>query len=379
MKISYDGKRAFHNFRGLGHFSRTLIKGMIKYYPDNEYSAFTPVLKDERAIRWKNETPELKVIEPENIVSKSLSTLWRSVFLSGLIRKINPDIYHGLSHELPPGISSLRGKSIVTIHDLLFLRFPEFFPYIDRAVYKKKFSYSCSHADKVLAICNQTKKDLIELLGVPQEKIEVVYQSCDPIFYTKLSNDEKKELQKKLQLPDKYILSVGALEPNKNILNLLKAYIKGEFKKTHSLVIVGKGKKYKKILEEVISQHSIQSNVFFYEDVAQEHLPGVYSNADLFVFPSFFEGFGRPIVEALFSGVPVITSKGSCFPEAGGEKTIYVDPHSPLELEAAMKSVLTSSHLREEMIEHGKNYCQKFHLKNTSKNLMEVYRSVVSN
>lgn len=372
MRVGFDAKRVFHNLRGLGNYSRTLISGLDKYYPEDDLYLFTPGFSDKT---WVNDYPDLKVITPEKSFFKKFSSLWRSVFLGQDISKYDLDIYHGLSHEIPPFMDNPKVKKIVTIHDLLFLRYPENFPWIDRQVYKWKFSSSCQRADLVLAICEQTKRDLIHFLEIPKEKIKVLYQSCNPIFYNKLTTVEKDHYREKYSLPDKFILYVGALEANKNVLNLIRAYKKAD--PSMPLVIVGRGENYKKLMEKEILDLGINENVLFLDYVPLKDLPGLYQNAYLFVFPSFFEGFGLPIVEAMFSGTPVITTKGSCFPEAGGPNTIYVDPHGPEELCEAIKKVLDSPSLRQKMIEKGLDFVTKFTLEITSKNLQKTYQDIL--
>ncbi|RLA63562.1 MAG: glycosyltransferase family 1 protein [Epsilonproteobacteria bacterium] len=372
MRIGFDAKRVFHNFRGLGNYSRTLISGLDKYYPKDELYLFTPDFSDKT---WIKNHLDLKVITPEKSFFKRFPTLWRSIFLGQDLLKYDLDIYHGLSHEIPPFIEKQNIKKVVTIHDLLFLRYPENFPWIDRQVYKWKFSSSCHRADLIVAICEQTKKDIIEFLNIPQEKIKVLYQSCNPLFYKKLNAKTKSDYRKKYSLPDKFILYVGALEVNKNVINLIRAY-----KKTDTampLVIVGRGENYKKLLEKEIIDLGIKEKILFLDFVPLADLPGLYQNAHLFVFPSFFEGFGLPIVEAMFSGVPVITTKGSCFPEAGGPNTIYVDPHGPDELCIAIKTVLGNDMLRHEMIQKGLEYVTKFTSEATSHKLRQVYQNLL--
>ena len=238
-------------------------------------------------------------------------------------------------------------------------------------MYKWKFTSSCQRADLVVAICEQTKRDIVDFLNIPEEKIKVLYQSCNPIFYQKLDEEKKNYFKTKYSLPEKFILYVGALEANKNVLNLIKAYKLAE--PNMPLVIVGRGSEYKNLMVEEIANLGIESKVVFLDYIPFEDLPGLYQNAHLFVFPSFFEGFGLPIVEAMFSGVPVITSEGSCFPESGGPNSIYVNPHKPEELCTAIKNVLNNPALREEMIEKGLKYVTKFTQKATSENLHQTY------
>lgn len=377
MKIGFDAKRAFHNFRGLGNYSRTLTESLFKYYPDSEYFLYTPRFKDQRAIDWGKKHSKAKVITPRKSNSKIISSAWRSLFLTPVLEKDGLDIYHGLSHELPPGIGKSKIKSVVTIHDLIFMRYPEYFPQIDRWVYRKKFKSATQMADKVVAICEQTKTDLIELLGCPEEKIEVIYQSCNPDFYSPKEESELERVREKFSLPEYYILYVGALEERKNALSLVKAFSRLKDHIPHELILVGRGKEYKREIEKEIIKQGLQLRVKILETVENDDLPAVYQAANLFVLPSFFEGWGVPIVEALFSETPVITSKGSCFPESAGDYSQFVDPNSIEDIAEKMEKVIFNEELQKEMIAHGRVHAEKFHWKNTSAHLMELYRGLL--
>jgi len=377
MKIGYDAKRAFHNFRGLGNYSRTLIESFLKYYPDNEYHLYTPSFKDQRSLDWAKKHSKAKIITPKFGTNKIMASAWRSLFLTTIVEKDQLDIYHGLSHELPPGIGKSKIKSVVTIHDLIFMRYPEYFPRIDRWVYKKKFRASIEMADKVMAICEQTKIDLIDLLGCPESKIEVIHQSCNPNFYSPKEEFVLAKTREKFNLPEFYILYVGALEERKNALSLVKAFSRLKDHIPHELILVGQGKDYKKEIEKEIINQALQLRVKILDDVTTDDLPAIYQAANLFVFPSFFEGWGVPIVEALFSETPVITSQGSCFPESAGDYAQYIDPYSIEDIAEKIEKVLFDEELQQEMVYHGRVHAEKFHWKNTSSKLMNLYQGLL--
>jgi glycosyltransferase involved in cell wall biosynthesis len=375
MRIGFDGKRIFHNFRGLGNYSRTLVDGILKYFPEQEIFLFTPPFKDEKSRNWANNHSKAKIISPNSLMFEKIPSIWRSFYLHKELTNHEMEIYHGLSHEIPFFSDEIKCKKVVTIHDLIFKRFPNFFSPIDRLIYGKKYAHSCKKADLIIAICEQTKKDLIEIMGVPAKKIEVVYQSCNPIFTKDLTDIEKKAVRKKYNLPEKFLLFVGALEENKNAFNLVRAF--GSLKlKDYNLVIIGRGESYKAKLLKEVEELNIKETVIFYDFIPTEDLPGFYQMSSLFVFPSFFEGFGIPIIEALFSKTPVITTKGHCFPEAGGPLTIYVDTSDPREIAKAIEKVLGSKSLPDEMIGAGLNYVQRFNLKISTEKLISHYISL---
>ncbi|MBL6988458.1 MAG: glycosyltransferase family 4 protein [Bacteriovoracaceae bacterium] len=377
MKIGFDGKRVYHNFRGIGNYSRTLVENLVEIYPENEYFLFSPPFSSTRALNWQKKYKMVQTVLPQNVLSKIFPSVWRSLFLTSVISQQDLDIYHGVSHELPPGIFKSKVKTVVTIHDLLFMRNPEFFPWIDRQVYKKKFKFSCEVADCVVAITNQTRDDLIELLNVPEEKIRVVYQSCNPIFYQQLKEQENQAVLNKYGLKKDYILHVGAYVKNKNAINIIKAFAQTASEHQKDLILVGKGDSYKKTLVATANQLKVGRRVKFIENPLNEELPAIYQSAILFVFPSFSEGFGIPIVEAMCSKVPVITTGGKCFQEAGGETSVYIDPHNVEEIAKNMLDLLVDENKRKLMIDNGFSYVQQFNYLKTTKMMMNIYRELL--
>ena len=386
MKIGFDGKRAFHNFRGLGNYSRNLIQGLLaqelvvqktaETSPENHYIAFTPEYKDPRAISWGQKVPALEIVTPQGVVSKTMPALWRSQFMVKDLIINEIDLFHGLHHELPAGLNKAGIKSVVTVHDVLFLRFPQFHSKINRIIYKRKLELSCSAADIVIAISEQTKKDLIGFLHVPEEKIRVVYQSCEPKFFEIISDEKISEVKQEYQLPEKYLLYVGALTPSKNLEKLLEAYneLQLEIPDVH-LVLAGVGGLEKTLKEQSVNW-KIDDKVHFPGFIDNADLPALFKGAQIFVYPSLFEGFGIPIIEALASGVPVITSTDSCFAEAGGPGSKYVNPKDANKLLSEIKEVLDSVELQEDMVLKGKEYVKQFHPVETTKNMMMLYKEL---
>ena len=376
MRIGFDAKRAFMNSRGLGNYSRTLLESLEKYYPENECFLFTPKLSGTFGQDWYKKHPHFKIVLPQGFGHQIFRSAWRSFFIKNDLIEKQLDIYHGLSHELPFGIEKLNIKKIVTVHDLIFMRYPQYFPWIDRQVYLKKLKHSCEIAHIIVSICEQTKRDLIKFLNIDEKRIEVVYQSCHQRFYSSQNQEKTDKVSKKFKLPEKYILTVGALEKRKNFLNLIKAYSLGRNQfKDYKLLIVGKGEgKYKKEMLDFIRENNLKDHIRFLENVPHGDLPCIYQKSSLFVFPSHFEGFGLPIVEAIFSETPVITSKGSFFGETAGDSAIYIDPDKPEDISFEMARVLKDPDLVRSMIRKGRSYVEKFHRRNTSLKMMSLYK-----
>jgi len=203
MKIAFDAKRAYQNATGLGHYSRTLISSLAVFYPQHHYYLCAPKLTNRFDIaRLKN----VENIIPDNFFSKKLTSLWRSNWATKELQKKSIDIYHGLSNEIPIGIQKTATRSAVTIHDLIFERYPEQYNWIDVHIYRQKFKYACKYADHIIAISQQTKDDIVSFYKIPEYKITICYQSCDPAFAKTISEDEKVRIKKSYQLPDRFFL-----------------------------------------------------------------------------------------------------------------------------------------------------------------------------
>lgn len=369
MRIGYDAKRAFNNHRGLGNYSRETIRIVASHYPDFQLDLFTP--KIDSSIRFdcpKNAT----IIQPKH---GFMTSLWRTFGITKEAERRQLDLYHGLSHELPVGIEKTRIPTVVTMHDLIFIRHPELYPLIDRKLYKTKYLRSCRVADRIIAVSQQTKNDLVELWGIDEKKISVVYQGCHPAFCQQVTENQKQTIRKKYNLPETYLLNVGAIEPRKNQLLILKA-LKTKAIET-PLVIAGRKTDYLTELQQFIENKKLQNQVLILPNVDFDDLPALYQSASVFIYPSQFEGFGIPVVEALQSGVPVIAAKGSCLEESGGPDSRYVSPSDETELAEQIMIVLKDNELRNNMIKNGKAYAQQFSDMAIAKNLLKIYTEVI--
>ncbi|MFC2086728.1 glycosyltransferase family 4 protein [Bacteroidota bacterium] len=376
MKIGFDAKRAFFNYTGLGNYSRLIIHALFNNYPEHQYFLFTP--KTKRAINFlaEEQKEKLEIIKPEKRFGKILKSYWRSVLVTNRIAKLKLDIYHGLSNELPFNINEANTKSIVSIHDLIFLRFPEYYKAVDREIYDKKSRESCKNANKIIAVSEQTKKDIIEYYSVSEEKIKVIYQCCDPIFQTTPTEEQFNKVKEKYELPDQYILYVGTIEERKRLLNVVKSIYEGKI--DTPLVVIGMPTKYLKKVVNYIC-HNLIENIIFLKNVPNEDLPAIYQMAQVFIYPSIFEGFGIPVLEAATSRVPVITSKGSCLEESGGPSSLYINPDDIEEMIFTINKVLESEELRKKMIKDGFEYSKKFSLDTISSQIIQTYRELLPN
>lgn len=382
MNIGFDAKRAYHNGTGLGHYSRNLLHSLSAYYPEHQYYLFNP----KPANRFQLQGNNLIEILPQGILNKLFSSAWRSSWVKKDLQKLKISLYHGLSHEIPVGIQKTAIKSVVTIHDLIHERHPEQYNAIDVKIYSKKFRYACAHADKVIAISEQTKKDIIEFYKTPEEKITVCYQSCNPAFSKTVSDEEKRRIKERYGLPEQYFLYVGSIIERKNLLNICKAIFLLRNELNIPLVVIGDGGKYKQQVKDYIKQNGLENRIMFLSENSKAEsspsfqsaadFPAIYQSAVAMIYPSFFEGFGIPVLEALWSKLPVITSNVSCLPEAGGDAAYFVDPVGAEEIAAAMKRIYSDQALVAAMVEKGWRHAQKFTPERSAASVMTVYKSL---
>lgn len=375
MRIGFDAKRLFTNFTGLGNYSRFVVNAVHKLYPDEKIFLFSPQVKQHSETNSFRTDSGYTIVEPSRWLKLlKLGSAWRSVFSGRRANGIGLDIYHGLSHELPTGISR-QCNTVLTVHDLIFLRYPQLYKPLDRWIYTRKIVQACRRADAIVAISEQTRQDLVDFLNVPVEKISVIYQGCHPIFKQVATTAEKTAVRIRYNLPEKFLLTVGTIEPRKNAMLLVRAL--KELSPDHHLVVVGRSTAYAEEVKQFVGQNGLTQRVTFVHRASFNDLPAIYQAASVFIYPSFFEGFGIPLVEAITSGVPVVTSTGSCFREAAGPHALYVDPNDVGALTAAIEKVTGDSALRKRMIEKQLEHIRQFEPEVIASNLMALYRSLV--
>ena len=368
--IAYDAKRAFLNYRGLGNYSRTLLAQLSRYYGDNRYILCTP--KDAHRYPWLSEAP-FELVTPHGWWSLAPS-VWRRYGIPSALRDKHIDIYHGLSQELPKGIEQLGCKTIVTMHDAIFMRYPELYSATYRASFIRRNQSACERADRIIAISEQTKKDFMEFFGVEESRISVVYQGCNDVFWQPVEPQQIHDVTARYQLPEAYILSVGALEERKNHVRLIRAM--GSAHIELPIVIVGKGNNHQiRLLHETAKQYGVSLRLI--EDVRTEDLPVIYRQATVFVYPSFFEGFGIPILEAARCQTPIVTSSGTCFEEIAGEGALYVSPIEEQAIGQAIRDTMDHNEETRKRILTALEQTEKFRAEHIARNLMQTYYETI--
>ena len=363
-----DAKRIVRNGTGLGSYGRTLVNDLAQY----------PLRLNLYAPDKGRDDLRTQIVERDNIAfvyptSRHFKSYWRSRGIVADLKRDGIQLFHGLSGELPFGIRKSGIKSVVTIHDLIFLRHPEFYNPIDVQIYKWKFRQTIKEADYIIAISECTKRDILEYGGnlVSEDKITLIYQSCSPRFNTS-QNYKTSNLNSKL---GRYVLSVGSIEPRKNTMLALKAL--HHLPDDISLVLVGRHTAYTDKLIQYARANGLEHRLHILHGVPDTDLPALYAGAECFVYPSVYEGFGIPIIEAISCGLPVVACTGSCLEEAGGPDSLYVAPNDAIGMANAIRRSLKGADDREERIQRSMDYIRRFSGTDVAGQVVDVYKRVL--
>ena len=336
MKIGFDAKRIVRNNTGLGNYGRTLVNNLSRVVPDGtSLCLYAPDSGNETLRRQVVEAPNISFAYPNGSMPR---WYWRSHGIVSDLKRDGIQLFHGLSGELPFGIHKAGIHTVVTIHDLIFLRHPEYYKPIDRLFYGWKFRHTVREADRIIAISECTKRDIMHFGKVPSEKIDLIYQSCSTYFKQRESEQKLQEVNSHYMLPPRYVIGVGTIEERKNMLLAVKAMLL--LPEELSLILVGRPTPYADKIQRFIEEHRLGQRVRMLHNVPNADLPAIYQMAEVAVYPSRYEGFGIPVIEAIQSGLPVVAGSGSCLEEAGGPDTLYVSPDDVEGMAAAITQVL---------------------------------------
>ncbi len=373
--IGFDAKRIVRNGTGLGSYGRTLVNDLAQRQ-DLALRLYAPDKGRDDLRSQIVERPNVSFCYPHFSSSIHLpSSWWR---MKGVVTDLQRDgvqLYHGLSGELPIGIRKSGIRSVVTIHDLIFLRHPEFYNWVDTKIYAWKFRQTLREADHVIAISECTKRDILYYGDIDEQKISIVYQSFAPRFSVEVSEEQRTQVRSAYQLPQRYILNVGSIEARKNILQAVQAL--PLLPDDVALVMVGRHTPYTDQVLQYVREHHLEERVRVLHGVPDEHLPMLYALAESFVYPSVYEGFGIPIIEAISCGLPVVACSGSCLEEAGGSDSLYVQPGNVEAMAAAIRLTLVGAEGRELRIENSKKYIRRFSGCNVADQVVNVYQSLL--
>lgn len=364
IKIGFDAKRLFHNDTGLGNYSRNLVSQLAKHYPQYEIHLFTPSLRITEETRKFTETPYI-VHTPK---FKVLGSIWRILGVSRLIKNLELDIYHGLSHEIPFNIPP-GTKSLVTFHDLIWERYPALFGRLNSWIYHLKYTSSAIRSDRIISISNSTSQDLKGYYNTSSSKISLAYQSCNSMF----SSSENP-----LKLEDReHFLYVGSIIQRKGLMKIIEAC--GLLKPSDRTlcVVIGTGDEYETKCKLKISELGLNDWFLFVGKKSNEDLIAFYDQAVALLLPSLYEGFGIPVVEALYRSTPVITSFSSSLPEAAGPGALLVNPLDSRAISEAMIQI-KDPQIWEELSAKGRVYVQSnFGVVTVTQRLHEIYSELI--
>lgn len=353
------------NVTGIGTYTYNLLKILQVKSKHNRYFSINHL--------------NVKMFDIDNLIIENpfkriLQTYMWYPYLIIRLRKNDLDLIHNPSQI--PTFFDTKQIYIITVHDLTPIIFPKEHKSGKSLIYKLLFPRTLKTADKIIAVSYSTKQDLLKYFKLPDKQIKVIHEAADEKFQP-LDKETIQKFKTKYNLNSPFILYVGTLEPRKNIPTLIKAFYNlRKYNLPHKLVITGKkGWKYNSIFE-TIEKLGIQDDVIFTGYVPNEDLPALYNAADLFVYPSLYEGFGLPPLEAMSSGCPVITSNTSSLPEVVGDAGIMIDPYDVDTLANSIYKVLTNDGLKADMVEKGLERAKMFSWEKTVKETLKIYREI---
>jgi len=374
VHITIDYTPALRQTAGIGRYTRGLVSALVELDRQNEYTLFCAGQPPEGK-NW----PANFTVRTSNVPSRWLTAGWHRFGLPFPVeRLVGPcDLFHSPDFALPP---LDKAKGVVTIHDLSFLRFPEYADPGLRNYLKRAVPRSVDRAGRVLADSENTKSDLIELLHVPAEKISVVPAGVEPRFRPVRDTVKLNEVRERYALPQWFILAVGTIEPRKNLTRLVSAYaqLRRQTGLPHALVIAGKEGWLFQGIHEQVSREGLSEHVQFPGFITDEDLPALYTLADLLAFPSLYEGFGLPPLEAMACGTPVVVSNNSSLPEAVGAAALLVDAEDIEALADAMARVLGNANLRVRLADLGRAQAARFTWTEAAHKLLLAYQQTVA-
>lgn len=374
--IGFDAKRITHNGTGLGNYGRNLVNALAPLLATtSELVLYSPSPGRDNLRRQVDDAPGVRFAYPRNTAVPFGKSLWRTFGITRDLRRDGVALFHGLTGELPAGLRRTGIKGLVTIHDLIFMRHPEYYNPIDVAIYKWKFALACREADRMIAISERTKADIMELGGFPEERIDVVYQSCGTRFGTPVSAEQTSDVRHRYSLPSRYILNVGTIERRKNVCLAIAAL--PSLPQDVHLVIVGRPTEYAKEAALAAIKHGVADRTHMLHGVPNADLPAIYRMAEAFVYPSRYEGFGIPVIEAIQSGLPVVAAKGSCLEEAGGPDCTYVSPDDPEAMASAILRTLRGADGREHRLALSRDYVRRFENTDVARKVAAIYERML--
>ena len=371
MKIGIDYTSALKQSGGIGRYTRGLVTALAQLDSQNQYKLLvTPDAPrdDLQGFRTNPNFSHRTYPLPE----RWMTIGWHRFYLPIPVEWFSGpgDLFHSPNFILPP---TSQAKTLLTVHDLSFIRHPQGAVNSLRRWLEKVVPRSLARADHILADSRSTKQDLIEIFDIDSELITVVGAGVEERFRPVKDQATLEVVRQRHHLPQNFILSLGTLEPRKNFSGLIKAYNQAPVRETHHLVIAGgKGWLYEDIYAAAQAS-PIADRIHLIGFVADDDLPALYSLADIFAYPSHYEGFGIPVIEAMACGTPVVCANNSCLPEVAGEAALQITASDTLALAEALQRLATDRSLRQQAVDRGFQQVRKFSWTAAAQRLLDVY------
>jgi glycosyltransferase involved in cell wall biosynthesis len=375
MRVAID-IRKIDDF-GIGTYIRNLVLNLAQI--DNE-SRYFLIGRERDCTELGALPPNISFIHDQTHESE----FWNDWILPYILRKNEVEILH-TPHYRPPRF--LRCKSIITIHDCVHILFPNYASSKTSYDHARKLTRrAVKRSSHILTVSEATQRDLVRLFSVPEEKITVVYNAIDERAIVTCSDEEQRRVLERYQIQDPFLLYAGNIKPHKNIARIIEAFsvLKTELKENETwknlkLLIIGDELSKHQFLRRTVIRSGVQHDVRFFGFVPYETLNVFYKAAQIFVFPSLYEGFGLPPLEAMANGTPVLTSNISSLPEVMGDAALLVNPENVFEICKGLKHLLFDSHLRAELIAKGLEQSSKFSWRKSAEQVLQAYRKVSNN
>ena len=368
MRVAID-TRKIHDF-GIGTYIRNLLRQLARIDRDTEYVLLCR--EPDVGIAAQLGPNFRGVVEPSPNYS-----LREQIHIPWVLRREQPDVYHAPHYVLPPAI---RCRSVVTIHDCIHLMFPQYLPNRVAYAYARASMWAAARrSNRILTVSEASKRDILHLFNVKPEKIVVVYNAIDEHFSATPSDEHVARIRERYQLDHKFVLYVGNIKPHKNLVRLIEAF--SQLRRTHDdlkLLIIGDEISKLPALRRAVHRHKLHKHVRFLGYLKDDTLTVLYRLASVFVFPSLYEGFGLPPLEAMASGTPVVTSNVSSLPEVTGDAAVLVDPYDVESIEEGMRRILDDPKLAEELRLKGLTRAREFSWERSVEKTQKVYREVAA-
>ena len=368
MRIAINTLATKRQLYGVGHYIKNLISSLSNIDDANEYFLF---VSSENRCHFKDLKSNFRLVQAPS--DRAMRLIWEQSVLPWTLKQKRVDVFHGPTF-IAPLVKTC--PQIVTIHDMTFHLTPKRHELHKRIYFGKMIPTMIQRSDLVIAISQSTKNDLLRFVKTREDKICVIHHGVEPRFQPVRDEEQLAKVRQKYDLPREFILFVGLIEPRKNLKALVDAYVSDSLPREFDLVLAGNlGWNYSG-LRDKIAQSGAQNQIRMPGYIADADLPALYSMAATFVYPSLYEGFGLPVLEAMACGAPVITSSVSAMPEVAGDAAILVDPNCVRALADAMQSALKDCRLRHSLSKRGRERAQLFTWEQTARKTLEAYSKV---